>query len=115
MKIFLQRMKLYGYHGVLPQEQVVGSYFYVSAEVTTPNSVACQTDELSDTISYADIADVIRKEMAVRSKLLEHVAGRIARRLKEDYPAVCSVTVRVEKENPPMGIECQGAGVEVSL
>lgn len=115
MKIILDSLKTYAYHGVLAQEQVVGAYFYTSVIAETDNTSSMQTDELDDTVSYADIVDVVREEMSLKSRLLEHVAGRIARRLLTDYPTLNRVTVRVMKENPPFGAQCKAAGVEVEL
>ena len=115
MKIILERMKSYARHGVMEQERVVGGNFYTTVIAETEQTDSMWTDELSDTVSYADIVTVVQQEMEQPSKLLEHVAGRIARRLLGDYPALTQVTVRVIKENPPFKAQCQGAGVEVNL
>lgn len=115
MKILLQDHRLYARHGVLPQERETGAWFRVSVEAETDFTAAMQSDRLDDTLSYAHLADIVSREMAVPSRLLEHVAGRIARRVLEQHPRVPRVTVRVVKENPPLGIECRGAGVELTL
>jgi len=115
MKIIVDSLKLFAHHGVLPQEQLVGSYFYVSVTAETECTVSALSDELSDTVSYADIVECVNTEMSITSKLLEHVCGRIARRLLQDHPTLTRVTVRVIKENPPFGAQCNGAGVEISL
>jgi dihydroneopterin aldolase len=47
------------------------------------------------------------------SKLLEHVAGRIAKAIEKDFPKVSSIDLTLTKKNPPMGAACDGAGVEV--
>ena len=113
MKIFVNDIRLYAYHGVMEQERIVGGWFRVSVEAETHEDKSVQTDELADTVSYADLAQVVREEMGVTSHLVEHVAGRIGQRLLKDYPTLLSATVRVTKENPPLGLTCQGAGVEV--
>ncbi len=74
-----------------------------------------ETDQIEDTLSYADLSELIKNEMAVPSQLLEHVAGRIARRIEECYPAVVGIELELTKENPPMGVNCQGAGVRLCL
>ncbi len=99
----------------MPQEKDVGSYFYVTVEAEVSDCEAALTDRLDDTLSYADITQAITEEMAVRSKLLEHVAARIAQRLLADHPSVRSLLVKVTKENPPLGVECEGAGVELTF
>lgn len=115
MKIILERMKTYAQHGVLDQERMVGANFYTTVIAETDHMDAVWTDELQDTVSYADIVEVVRQEMATPSRLLEHVTGRIARRLLNDFPTLNHVTVRVIKENPPFQAQCEGAGVEVEL
>lgn len=114
MKIIIDRQRIFARHGVLPQEREVGAYFVVSAEIDTPHNPNLVTDELKDTISYADVAHIIKEEMNQPSQLLEHVAWRMARRILKDFSAAQRVRVRVMKENPPMGIECKGAGVEIT-
>ena len=76
---------------------------------------AMQTDDVADTVSYAELCDLIRKEMAVPSRLLEHVVGRMAESIFLRYPEVSALDLSLTKENPPMGVDCAGAGVEVHL
>lgn len=115
MKILLQDQRVYARHGVLPQERETGAWFRVSVEAEADFTAAMQSDRLEDTLSYAHLAGIVTAEMAQPSQLLEHVAARIARRTLEEHAQVRAITVRVVKENPPLGIECQGAGVELSL
>lgn len=113
--IFLDRVRLYAFHGVEEQERRVGAWFTVSVRVQYNVGKAMETDSVHDTISYADVLQVVKREMAQTSKLLEHVAGRIARAVIAEFQGVENVWVRVVKQNPPMGANCDGAGVEVSL
>ena len=41
------------------------------------------------------------------SRLLEHVCERIAERLFHDFPVIEEIDIRLYKENPPMGADCQ--------
>lgn len=113
--VFIDRMRVYARHGVMDQERVVGADFEVSLRVDYDYSHALDSDELDDTISYADLCDIVRREMAVPSKLLEHVAGRMAKAVISSYPQAKRVGVKVVKLNPPMGADCDGAGVEVEF
>lgn len=112
-KIIIQGLRIYARHGVMPQERTVGAYFTVDAVVYTDLTHAMETDELDGTISYADIFETIKKEMAVPSRLVEHAASRIANAILHNFPTAQAVRIRLMKENPPMGADCQGAGVEV--
>lgn len=115
MTIIIDRQRVFARHGVLPQEQAVGAYFYVSLEVEVADCAAMQSDELGDTVSYARLAELVNQEMAKPGKLLEHVAWRIARAILNESDTIKQVKTQVMKENPPMGIECRGAGVELAL
>lgn len=111
--IRLDDVKLFAHHGALPQERATGAYFYISLRVETDFGAALHTDELAGTVSYAALFDTVREEMGVPSALLEHVAGRIARRILERFSMVSAVWLSLTKENPPMGADCRGAGVEL--
>jgi len=111
--IFLDGVRFHAYHGVMPQEGVVGADFTISIRVEYDFMRAVETDDLADTISYADLYDLVAKEMRQPSRLLEHVAGRIVRAVVDAYPQVMAVDIRLSKDNPPMGADCQGAGVEL--
>lgn len=111
-KIILEDIKIYAYHGVLPEESVIGTYYLVNLEVYADLWKATETDDLNDTISYADISEIIHAEMAVPSKLLEHVAGRIIKKIHEKFPQISSVKIKITKTNPPMKGEMKGASVE---
>ena len=66
-------------------------------------------------LSYAEVYDVVKAEMAVPSQLLEHVAGRICQALLHRFPAAQAIHLEILKENPPMGADCAGAGVCVEV
>lgn len=113
--IYINEVRIHAHHGVMPQETAVGADFIVSLRVGYDISRAAMTDDVDDTLSYADMLAVVRREMDVPSKLLEHVAGRIASALIDAYPDITSVDLSLTKVNPPMGAECRGAGVEIHL
>ena len=98
----------------MPQETQVGGEFLVSLRVGYPFQAAMESDEVADTLSYADLYELIRQQMAIPSQLLEHVAGRIVETIQSQYPKVTSIHLKITKKNPPMGADCQGAGVEVN-
>ena len=69
--------------------------------------------EITDTISYADLYEVVKAEMEKPSQLLEHVALRIIKAITARWPQIGTVDLRLAKDNPPMGADCKGAGVEM--
>lgn len=113
--IFLDGVRLYAFHGVAEQERRVGAWFTVSLRVHYNIERAMETDCVADTLSYADLLQVVKREMGQPSQLLEHVAGRIARAVIGEFQGVEAVKVTLVKENPPMGASCKGAGVEMEV
>ena len=114
MYIRMEGMKFYAYHGVLPQENLVGAYFYMDLKLKTDFSRAAETDELEGTVNYADIHTAVKAEMKSPSKLLEHVCQRIASRIFHDFPSIEAIEISLFKENPPMGACARRIGVEAS-
>lgn len=112
-RIILDRVKIHARHGVDPQESLTGAYFYVTMEADTDFGEALHTDELSGTVSYATLYELIRQEMAVPSRLLEHVAGRILQRVFRECPTVARIRLKLTKENPPMRADCREAGIDI--
>ena len=113
MYIRLEGMKFYAFHGVLPQENLVGAFYYVDLKIKTDFTRASETDKLEGTINYADIHAAVKEEMAIPSKLLEHVCQLIARRLFHEFSTIETIDIRLSKENPPMGACAKSIGVEV--
>ena len=113
--IFLRNVRFYAFHGVMPQERKVGGEFLVDLSVGYPIEDAMQSDKVEDTLNYAELYQLVKKEMDSPSQLLEHVAGRITRRISEQFPKVTSIDLKIIKKNPPMGADCYGAGVHVVI
>jgi dihydroneopterin aldolase len=107
-------IRVYAYHGCLPEEGRIGGEYIVDVRVETDFSSAEKTDELHDTVDYCIIHDAVRAEMAIRSKLIEHVARRIGTNLRMHYPKVNQFMVRVTKINPPMNGAVDTVSVEIT-
>lgn len=113
--IRIEKLRIRAYHGVMPQERVVGGDFMVTIRVGYPWQQAMDNDNVDDTLDYAAVCRLVEDEMAVPSKLLEHVAGRIVKRLTSAFPRVTSIDLWLTKLTPPMGADCDGAGVELHI
>ncbi|MBR5706574.1 MAG: dihydroneopterin aldolase [Bacteroidaceae bacterium] len=112
--ITLDSLRFYAYHGAEPQEAIVGAWYTVDIDMKADVTDAILNDNLSGTINYAQVAETVKQQMEIRSALLEHVAGRIAQSLFEKYSKITELTVRVNKEKPPVGIPCSQASVEIT-
>jgi 7,8-dihydroneopterin aldolase/epimerase/oxygenase len=97
------------------EEKRDGQMFVVDAVLHADLAGPCASDCLSDTVSYAEAAAIIRSTMLTgKDNLIERVAGRIAYALLEKYPMISSVDIAVKKPEAPMPVELEYAGVEIS-
>lgn len=113
--IILKDLRFYAYHGVGAQETQVGNEFVLDLRLRMDWTRAIWSDDVNDTLSYAEVYEAVKDEMARPSCLLEHVAGRIARRLFQDFSSLEEIELRLVKRNPPMGADIEGAGVELRV
>lgn len=109
--ILLENIEIYAHHGVMPQETLVGNTFILNLKIKANVSKATETDNLAETINYAKVYELLEEEMAVSSKLLEHVAGRIIKRLKKEFPRIEEIEIKLSKRNPPIKGQVEYASV----
>ena len=100
--IQLKGMEFFAYHGCLDEEQVIGNKFIVDIAIETDTTHAEETDELANTINYQVVYNLVKMEMAIKSKLLEHVGSRIIDTLYDAFPAIAGLEVTISKLNPPL-------------
>lgn len=110
--IFLRSLRFHAFHGVMEQERTVGNDYLVDVRIGCQLAKAMESDDVNDTVNYAEVYGVIREEMRQPSRLLENVVGRIGRRLLDEFPMIETLDLKLTKVNPPMGADCDGAGVE---
>lgn len=115
--ISLDNLKFYAYHGVLPQETAVGTYYTVSVRLTfTAGRGAMEQDKLEETINYAEVYDDIKSIMQIPHKLLESVAYDIAKVLLDHHACIQEAWIRVSKDTPPIrGVQCGGMAFEINV
>lgn len=118
LQISLPEMRFYAYHGVLPQERQVGGDYCLSLLLYIDASDAHQAlyhDDLSGTINYAEVYDLVRAEMQHPSQLLEAVAARVAKTLISRFRLLRQVDVKLTKCMPPIeGFDGQGVSIQCS-
>ena len=112
--ICINAMRFYAHHGCFEQERAIGTNFRVDLRFETDTLRAEQSDSIADTVSYLDVYQVVKREMAVPSNLLEHVGRRICDAVLAQFPAVETVTAIVHKLNPPLGGQMESVSVEIS-
>ena len=111
--IRLKNIKIYAFHGCLVEEGQIGSDYLVNLSVRANLKKASNSDDLADTVDYVLLQKIVMEEMAIRSKLLEHVGKRIVDKILFDIQLVSYVKVTVAKVNPPIGGDV--AAVSITL
>lgn len=101
--IEIENMEFYGYHGCFEEEAIVGNKFMVNLTIEMNPVVPAKTDSINDAVNYQLAYNIVKREVAIRSHLLEHVGGRIIEAIYKELEGVQKVAVKVSKINPPMG------------
>ncbi|MBH45925.1 MAG: dihydroneopterin aldolase [Flavobacteriaceae bacterium] len=102
-KVILNDIRVYAFHGCMDEEKKIGSEYIVRLEAETNMDMAAASDRLDYAVDYVTLNAIVKKEMSVRSKLLENVGKRIIDSILQSFPAVNLVSVSVSKQNPPIG------------
>lgn len=113
-KLHIDDLTFYGYHGALPEENVLGQKYILSLTFELDTRKAARADDLKQTIDYRQTIDIVREVVTgPPHKLIETLADLIASRLLLQLPLIRAVTVRLTKPNPPVGIDLPGVTIEI--
>ena len=113
MRLSVCDIECYAFHGCMEEEGRIGQRFSVDIIIDFDFSESVSSDDLNDTADYVELHNRVRKEMSIRSKLIEHVAVRILNSIKEYMPNAKAIKVMVTKYNPPVNGRIGKAVVEV--
>ena len=111
--IKLDQLKLHAYHGVYSGEPLVGGEFEVNLEVEYEEA-GLNFDKLEDTIDLQEVYNLVRKEMQLPSKLIEHAAYRIVKAIKQQFCQIENVKVTLRKLNPPISGQIEDEAIVIS-
>ena len=113
--IEIKGIKSFGYHGVLESEKITGQDFYVDVVLELDLTRASVTDDVSDTINYAEVTDLVVAQITGDPvSLIEKLAGNIADRIKATYPQAAAVSVTVHKPQAPVKAEVKDISVTIN-
>ncbi|MAW21386.1 MAG: dihydroneopterin aldolase [Flavobacteriales bacterium] len=99
--ITVEGIRIFAYHGHLPEEAVLGGHFIVNVWLTTDTSQVEKTDDLNDTVDYVKIIEIVKEQMAIQAKMIEVPARKIVDAILS-LDKVKKVKVEVEKVLPPI-------------
>jgi dihydroneopterin aldolase len=112
-KIIVEGIKIYAYHGCFKEETAIGTNFTVDVVLDVDLEKPAHTDEIQDTVNYQTVFEVVKDQMAIPSKLLEHVAKRIIDTLFIKFPTINKIKIKVSKLNVPLGGHIDKVSVEL--
>lgn len=111
-KILLEGLEFFAYHGCYKEEQIIGTRFSVDLVVETDTLKAETSDHLHDTLSYVHLYQIVKKEMEIKSHLIEHVARRIMDSVQQQFPSIYVIDLTIYKCNPPVGGKMKQVGFQ---
>jgi len=113
--IEIKGIKSFGYHGVFESEKIAGQDFYVDVLLELDLTRASVTDDLADTVNYAEVTDLVVEEITGEPvSLIEKLAGRIAERIKSSYLQVSRVSITVHKPQAPVNAQVSDISVTIT-
>jgi dihydroneopterin aldolase len=113
--IEIKGIKSFGYHGVFESENIAGQDFFVDVLLELDLTHASVTDDVSDTVNYAEITDLVVEEVTGdRVALIEKLAGRIADRIISAYPRIAAVSITVHKPQAPVNAQVKDISVTIN-
>lgn len=104
-------IKIYAFHGCLDEEGKIGGNYVVDVMLNTDFTLGALQDDLQRTIDYVDVNRIVKEEMAVRSKLIEHVGHRIVERLKKELNGISALKVKITKITPPINGDVENVAI----
>lgn len=110
-EIQLRDVMIYAQHGVMPEERVLGNQYRVNVRLCI-DAESFVEDDLSKTVSYADVFDVLKMTMGIPAALLETVVVRFAKEVKRRWPMIKHGEIEIVKTVPPIPGMIGEAGVK---
>jgi 7,8-dihydroneopterin aldolase/epimerase/oxygenase len=114
-KILLNQMEFYGYHGVLPEENRLGQRFYVDLILELDLSEAGYSDDVHQTINYAEVYAIVKEIVeGPPQNLIESIGEKIAQDLLANFQRLKCCTIKVIKPDPPIRGHYQSVAIEIT-
>ncbi|MEM7297585.1 MAG: dihydroneopterin aldolase [Bacteroidota bacterium] len=112
-KVSLEGMEFYARHGYYEEERVIGNKYSVDVTLDVDFSEAASDDKLEGTVNYEKVYELVQEVMSIDANLLEHLAGKMIKALRNSFPEVKRAHVKISKYNPPIKGLCHKATVEL--
>lgn len=112
--ISVKELTVYAYHGVMPEENVVGQRFDISVDMYVDNSSAVKNDDIKEAVNYAEVCHKIKEFVENNTyNLIETLAERLAERLLISYNSIEKLTVEIKKPWAPIHMPLDTVSVKI--
>ncbi len=112
-KVSLEGVRFFAYHGFYPEEQILGTEFIIDVD-TELEVYSAGEDEISNTVNYEKLFNIVSDEMKIPRKLIETVAHAILEQIRHEYLAVKNIRVLIRKMHPPLGGDVNNSAIELT-
>ena len=113
-KLFINNLEIFANHGLFEEENKLGQKFIFGIECELNYQKALFSDEMTDSISYADIAEVVVKTATTNTfNLLERLAGEILKNIFTEFSQIENINLKINKPGAPIKYHFEKCGVEV--
>lgn len=114
-KIVIKDLEIFAYHGVLPEEKRQGQTFIVTVELFLDLHDAGASDDLGETVNYADVCDTISRVMIEEKyNLIEAAAESMAGTILLEYEKVKTVHIMLCKPEAPINMTFDTVYVDIT-
>ena len=99
--IYLQNLQFNSFHGLFPEEKILGNQFTVNATIKYKPTTDVIVN-IEETINYQSIYEIIEKRMLVATELLETLVMNIANDILNKFSIANEIEISITKKNPPI-------------
>ena len=99
-RIALEGMRFYSHQGFYEEERTIGGKYVVDISFDLNFEKASDSDELSGTINYEEVYDLVKEVMMTNAKLIEHLGKKIIDKMNSSYPQIDSIELKISKTSP---------------
>ena len=113
--IKIRDLEIYGHHGVMKEENVLGQKFLVSLALYTDTRAAGESDNLADSVNYAEVSYLVKEQMEKETyRLIEAAAEQLAKKILLKFPLVKKVEVEIKKPWAPILLPLDTVSVNIT-
>lgn len=114
-QIVIKGLEIFAKHGVLAEENALGQKFVISATLYCDTRKAGMSDDLNDSVNYAEVCQWITGQTQSQVfSLLERLAEFLARGILLQFPLVRKVTLEIEKPWAPIQLPLDTVSVKIT-